>query len=300
MKPIPNGRSGVLIFHGSNNVIGGTGPGERNVISGNTRNGINIDSSALRPERDIVETSHLPTTRSPSKGNRVVGNYIGVDATGAGPLPNGLNGILLFMCQSNRIGGSGPGEGNVISANKRFGVLVTGPNPDTPDWRVYARDIRMGTLVKTVEEHELEPLDAQDGNAILGNAIGTDALRERAMGNEASGIGVFFMPNTVIGDETPGSGNVLSGNALHGITLTGVGVKRTRIRNNRIGLAGGTGGELKNGGIGVLFRDMAEAFDATVLAAEGNAMPPDRRSVVIRQGGKGRLGLDSPGMLCTQ
>lgn len=282
MKAIPNGRSGLLIFHASDNVVGGAEPGDRNVISGNTRNGINIDSSALRPNDYIPEAYPLPMERSPSERNRIIGNYIGVDATGAGPLPNLLNGVILFMCQSNIVGGTGPGEGNVISANKRFGILVTGPNPDTPDWRIYVRDTKTGEFIKTVEEDKLEPLDQQVGNAILGNIIGTDAKVEKAMSNDSSGIGIFFMPNTRIGEPGPHGGNTVSGNRLHGVIVTGAEATGTSITNNRIGLAGPSGVSLQNGGIGILFREVPDALNGSVIASEGNLLPYDRRAVVIR------------------
>ena len=59
-----NGRSGVFMINGpSNNVIGGTTAGARNVISGNGQDGVQIDYAN-------------------STGNIVEGNYIGTDATG--------------------------------------------------------------------------------------------------------------------------------------------------------------------------------------------------------------------------
>ncbi len=73
---------GVDINTGSSyNIIGGTGPGQRNVISNNRGEGI--------------EFSHSSTTDS----NQAIGNYIGTDVTGnagaASKFGNGLNGIHL-------------------------------------------------------------------------------------------------------------------------------------------------------------------------------------------------------------
>ena len=73
---------GVDINTGSSyNIIGGTGPGQRNVISNNRGEGI--------------EFSHSSTTDS----NQAIGNYIGTDVTGNGgaanKFGNGLNGIHL-------------------------------------------------------------------------------------------------------------------------------------------------------------------------------------------------------------
>ena len=73
---------GVDINTGSSyNIIGGTGPGQRNVISNNRGEGI--------------EFSHSDTTDS----NQAIGNYIGTDVTGnagaANKFGNGWNGIHL-------------------------------------------------------------------------------------------------------------------------------------------------------------------------------------------------------------
>ncbi len=81
---------GVDINTGSSyNIIGGTGPGQRNVISNNRGEGI--------------EFSHSSTTDS----NQAIGNYIGTDVTGnagaANKFGNGLNGIHLEDGTSNDV-----------------------------------------------------------------------------------------------------------------------------------------------------------------------------------------------------
>jgi len=64
---------GIMIEGSNNNVIGGTGPADRNLISGNDREGLNI--------------------RNGSAANTVIGNYIGTSADGDAPLGNGWEGI---------------------------------------------------------------------------------------------------------------------------------------------------------------------------------------------------------------
>ena len=74
---------GISIQSGaSNNVIGTKGTdadpaGERNVISGNDNDGVEIAGSG-------------------STGNLVAGNYIGLNATGNAAIPNHQAGVLLF------------------------------------------------------------------------------------------------------------------------------------------------------------------------------------------------------------
>jgi hypothetical protein len=104
---IRNCYDGVTITDGAqNNTIGGSGPGDRNVISGNEVG---------------VEMFDVGTN-----GNVVKGNYIGTDPSGTSPLPNYQQGVLIGDGQDNTIGGTGAGEGNLIAYNEDDGVWVYG------------------------------------------------------------------------------------------------------------------------------------------------------------------------------
>jgi hypothetical protein len=96
---------GVLL-DGSGNMIGGTAPGTRNIISGNDRWGI-----------DVV-----------GPGNLVQGNFIGTDVTGTLPLGNGTPGNpaagIVLDSMLNTIGGTAAGQGNIIAFNAVNGVYV--------------------------------------------------------------------------------------------------------------------------------------------------------------------------------
>ena len=98
---------GAFIGYGATyNTIGGTSSGSRNIISGNTSDGVVLYSSG---------TSY----------NRVAGNYIGVDSNDENPLPNRLDGILVHEGASNNtIGGTVAGAGNIIAFNDGTGVTV--------------------------------------------------------------------------------------------------------------------------------------------------------------------------------
>ena len=90
---------GVKINFADNQVIGGTTAAERNVISGNARDGLILNS---------ISSITLQ------------GNYIGTNAAGTGPLGNALSGVATVGGASGiTIGGTAAGAGNVISGNSK-------------------------------------------------------------------------------------------------------------------------------------------------------------------------------------
>jgi CSLREA domain-containing protein len=93
-----------LSINGGSHTVGGTTPGARNVISGNNGDGIFITSG----------------------GNNVQGNYIGTGAGGGSPLGNTGNGVMIQGAESNKIGGTASGAGNVIAFNGQDGVREFG------------------------------------------------------------------------------------------------------------------------------------------------------------------------------
>ncbi len=136
--------NGVFIFDSTDNVIGGTTAGARNIVSGN-RGGINIAGN----------------------GNFVQGNFIGTDSSGAVALGNRNWGIQLTGSASNNvIGGTATGAGNVISGNVGHGIVFTD---------VLAGNLVQGNLVGTDATGAVAL-----GNTFLGInvASGTDQLIE--------------------------------------------------------------------------------------------------------------------------
>ena len=103
-----NNGSGVAI-QDRNNTVGGTTVGARNVISGNSVNGVTISTTL-------------------ATGNTVAGNYIGVGANGTTSIPNVNDGVRISsQAANNTIGGVGVTPGmcnnscNLIANN---GVLT--------------------------------------------------------------------------------------------------------------------------------------------------------------------------------
>jgi hypothetical protein len=93
-----------IVSSSPNNTIGGTSPAARNLLSGNSGDGILVGSS----------------------GNLIQGNDIGTDASGLNALGNGANGIEI-QAANNLIGGTVSGAGNVLSGSKFGGAAVVLP-----------------------------------------------------------------------------------------------------------------------------------------------------------------------------
>jgi hypothetical protein len=178
---LANGGNGIAISNGaSNNIIGGAAAGARNIVSGNSNIGIYI--------RDFDSIS-----------NKILGNYVGVDVTGNAPLSNGAFGVAIdFQATNTQIGGSAPGEGNVISGNTGSGGSLS----------------RGGIYV------------VGESSIIQGNIIGLSANQASvipnggtpAIGGQSAGIHMAFAyGNTQIGGTLAGQGNVIAGNIGDGI-----------------------------------------------------------------------------------
>ena len=62
-------------------------------------------------------------------GNRITGNYIGTDKSGAAPLRNIDEGVFIYDVSNNTVGGTTAGAGNVISfSTEEDGVQIYGLN----------------------------------------------------------------------------------------------------------------------------------------------------------------------------
>ncbi len=235
------GERGIFIGAGSNHVIGGSVALDRNVISGNSTQGINIVPNPL----DVSEPGRIT----------IQGNYIGTDATGeatvAGNTAPGQEGIRSTNSHGPVVvGGAGPGEGDVISGN---------PSPAIELFFVPAPEI-VGNMIGT----------DRTGRTALPNSFGietqsvTDALIADNVISGNSGPGIHLR-----GDE----GTVVRSNKV-GVDV--VGLERTqrpgrhrahldergaRRRDDR----GRTQHHLGNGQSGIHFRN-----DPTRNAIQGN------------------------------
>jgi hypothetical protein len=209
---------GVVIFESAQvNVVGGATPEARNLISGNREFGVLLQGPLFSP--------------TPTSGNQVLGNTIGLNAAGTARVGNNIGVGFLLGAKSNFVGGATPGEGNLISGNIAAGVLLQ----DSPPFV-------LGTT----------------GNQVLGNRIGPDATGSSAISNTIGVAISFGAQNNVIGGEAALAlaRNVISGNSI-GVQIQGAGTNGNQIKGNFIGL-NATGAARLDNRFGVAIVDGAQ------------------------------------------
>jgi CSLREA domain-containing protein len=119
---VPNGWFGVEV-DGSSNQIGSAGNG--NLISGNNLGGVFLGFPPLLLNRPPMRPATPPLNPTGNGNNKVQGNRIGTDITGAGALGNGSEGVGADGQDNNQIGGTSAGQGNTIAFNAGSGISLT-------------------------------------------------------------------------------------------------------------------------------------------------------------------------------
>ena len=259
---IPNTGFGIRI-KGESNRIGADLPGAGNLISGNWQAGILVmeggvanqiegnfigtDASGTQPignlngidildassrtqigglttgARNVIAASSFDGIHLNGTAHVVQGNYIGTNAAGVAALPNARG--MQVHGRLNLIGGAAEGAGNVISGNAGEGILI----------------VQIGN-------------QAAFGNLVLGNAIGVDVSRTRALGNGGTGVHIQGGVRNSVGSALDGSGNIIAANGGDGVALVASGAQITRgnaIFGNAIGTGALGQSDIGNEGSGV-------------------------------------------------
>jgi parallel beta-helix repeat protein len=244
---VPNVNQGIIIqLSSSSNLVGGFG-GELNVISGNTSDGILIQTGAMF--------------------NVIFGNFIGIDVTGLVALGNSLSGVLVTS-NFNTV------DSNVISGNLRGVSFLSGASFNTIFNNFIGTDVggsvalgntTQGVLISnlctnntvisnTISGNGLQGLVIQlssSANEVQANKIGTDPSGTAPLGNGTRGIQIqaSAFNNLIGGFDAINQGNVISSNASDGILIQ-TSAASNSIMNNFIG-TNAFNQSLGNGGAGV-------------------------------------------------
>jgi len=252
--------TGVMLKSNSNsNMIGGSTPAERNIISGNIEIGVYIEAC---------------------DSNVVTGNFIGPDVTGNGVFAAGDsliqgNGIELnTVSKYNIVGGAGAAERNVISGNRVYGLVYYGNsaynNTSGNFIGVNASGTQRlanatGICVDGGSNHNIINNNVLSGNKsygiffvttgtyyneFKGNNVGVNATNTDTIPNY---IGIILGAGTrynILGGTAAGEANIISGNYYDGIEIADLGTDHNQIIGNVIG-AVAPGGFGNYNGIGL-------------------------------------------------
>jgi titin len=273
---LSNHGNGLLIVDSSGNTVGGTSSEAGNLISGNSRYGV-----------EVIATAH-----GQANGNVIQGNSIGTNRAGTAPLGNGTYGVVIEHSSSNLVGGTTPGAGNLISGNYYEGMIVEGLI-DAPSTNNVIQGNTVGTnragtaslgnqldgivifgglqsLVggttpgagNLISGNSIYGLEfggdtniPATGNVAQGNLIGTNRSGTASAGTQLDGIVVKWACYNLVGGTAPGSANLISGNTDYGINVVGRAISpatRNLIEGNLIGTNLAGTARVANDGDGIL------------------------------------------------
>jgi hypothetical protein len=239
----PNAGAGVSIGNsnlndgGQNfNIIGGTTPATRNVISGNMGDGILLMGNLHQ---------------GGSFGHSFVGNYIGLTASGNTQLGNGGNGITISPSTNASI------TKNVISGNIGYGIFGIGSNLSAIIEDNHIGTDATGTFAIGNTSGGINVGTTRTGNFAINNNLvsgnkgvgiraGTDSMTSCAMQNNRVG--------------TNGAGTAPLGNLGNGIELNSGGT--SSITGNTVSANKGNGVVLNSQGGGSIANNLIGGTDA--------------------------------------
>ncbi|MCA9262516.1 MAG: right-handed parallel beta-helix repeat-containing protein, partial [Planctomycetales bacterium] len=249
---VGSGQSGITLADSANrntiqgNLIGVDATGT--VAFGNGRSGVRFSSNTFdNIVRDNVIGGHgggfagvelVGAGGTRIERNQLLGNWIGVapiPGSDPNPVPNSYGVSMGVAASQNTIGGTQPGDANVIGSNNT-GVRINGTSPTS--------------------------------NSILGNYIGTDEFGAQGIGN---GTGIDISGGSS-GNEI--RDNTLSGNNI-GVRILGNAGEDldTLIQGNTVGLVPASATPLPNAQYGLLI--MNDAVGVTIGGlgnGEGNTI----------------------------
>jgi hypothetical protein len=211
-----NDGTGICLAGSHDCKVGGTLPKDRNLISQNGFSPL-LDGTTDPTSIHNYGIHLVDLAFNPGSSNRVLGNFIGTDATGLAPLGNHGAGIMVVN-DGHVIGGVEPGARNVVAANGgEAGIFLS-----------YSFDCR-----------------------IQGNLIGTGVNGVTAVGNLKHGVCIGDSIGTLVGGPQPAARNIISGNVRDGVNFTNSLNYSNYVQGNFIGTDISGASPLANGRDGV-------------------------------------------------
>jgi hypothetical protein len=245
-----NRGDGIRVL-GSNNQIGGTESGERNVISGNGGAGVRI-------------------TGWRGSNNRVEGNHIGTNANGQNSIFNQDGVVIENGARHNRIGGTTKAARNIITGNWTDGVRITGSNT--------SNNVVQGNHIGVDSTGRAASLSGRDGVRVEGGA------NNNTIGGATPGAGNLIGGHGTrrVAGQSVGAGIVIGGfgttrNVIQGNWLGMNNIASTRIANQGGGILvqGGATGNTIGGSTRAQMNFISDQVNAPGLASTNLILPPN-------------------------
>lgn len=279
-----NGGAGVLIDGATGVTVGGATPADRNLISGNTAEGVRLAGGA--------------------SGNLVANSYLGTDAAGTAALANGTDGLAILASAGNTVGGADVGLRNVLSGNRSDGlelrdgasgnVVLGNQLGTTADGLTALGNGANGLRINNAAANTVGgPIggstnlisgnttdgvliqDGSSGNLIAGNFIGLAPAGDSAIPNGDDGVN---LASGAIANTIGGAGlaaNLISGNTSNGVVVSAS--SGNLVTGNAIGTDFLGAAAIANGRDGVILS----------LGATGNSIGGDEPNLISGNGQNG-------------
>ena len=283
VTPMGNTQRGILVQTSPGALIGGALLAERNIVSNNGQQGLEVNNSA---------------------GSIVYNNYIGVDATGIQNQGNGQNGLICASSANLIIGGGSSATRNIISGNRQAGIRINGNCPNAiirgnfcgigsdgvtkisnAESGIYFggsgsngavvggsafmdRNVCSGNGYTTsADSRDGIRFEGGSGNHVVkGNYCGVDSTGTIVIGNTWAGISLNETTDCIVGGTGTYEGNISSGNENEGVYFRNA--VRTTFIGNYIGTDKTGTMDLGNQdyGINIRFTSLDNTIGGTTIA----------------------------------
>jgi hypothetical protein len=221
---VPNGTG--ISASSAGTIIGGTVPGSRNIISGNSGDGVDFGGPGSRLEGNFIGTDITGTRTLGNSGSGVgAGNgcLIGGTTAAARNVISGNGGNGNISLGSNSSGQQATVQGNYIGTdltgnialnNPSAGISISGSLNLIGGLVPGAQNVISGNVTGIQIGGSIFP--GPEGNLVQGNLIGLNALGTAPLGNSFVGVSISSSSNNVIGGTAAGAANKISFNGGSG------------------------------------------------------------------------------------